>query len=454
MARTYILLDEQAVAKVFPFGTTSASGEALVTINKGTAATSTVVLDVKGSQTIAGDLNLLGNLNITGVINETSVTNLAVSDLNITLNKGGSTAGAANAGLFIEGDSAAAIGKLLYDGSLTSKWKIGDGSTQVEIVTVSGAQTLTNKSISGSQISSAVANATLAATVTTNANLTGVITSVGNTTSIGSQTGTGSVFVVQDTPTLTTPIIGVATGTSLALSGALTTGVSSSADGQLVFKNATNANTQTFKGSAAGANITYILPATAPTAGQVLSSTAPSSGTATLSWADSGAATTINISDDTTTNASVYPTWVSGTSGSQSAKVSSTKVSFNPSTGALSATSFSGAGTGLTGTASSLTAGTVTTNANLTGDVTSVGNATTLAKYFRAATVTGDQDGVNKVYTIGAAVKADSEQVFVNGILLNPGSGNDYVISGTTVTFQAAMFAPAADAVIRIYGVY
>lgn len=38
----------------------------------------------------------------------------------------------------------------------------------------------------------------------------------------------------------------------------------------------------------------------------------------------------------------------------------------------------SGVATNLTGTAASLTAGTVTTNANLTGDVTSVGNATTL----------------------------------------------------------------------------
>ena len=39
----------------------------------------------------------------------------------------------------------------------------------------------------------------------------------------------------------------------------------------------------------------------------------------------------------------------------------------------------SGVATNLTGTASGLTAGTVTTNANLTGDVTSVGNATTIA---------------------------------------------------------------------------
>jgi Repeat of unknown function (DUF5907) len=42
----------------------------------------------------------------------------------------------------------------------------------------------------------------------TNANLTGVITSVGNTTSVGSQTGTGSTFVMSNSPTLITPNLG------------------------------------------------------------------------------------------------------------------------------------------------------------------------------------------------------------------------------------------------------
>jgi hypothetical protein len=46
-------------------------------------------------------------------------------------------------------------------------------------------------------------------------NLTGPITSVGPATSIASQTGTGSTFVMQASPTLTTPNIGVATATSV-----------------------------------------------------------------------------------------------------------------------------------------------------------------------------------------------------------------------------------------------
>lgn len=69
-----------------------------------------------------------------------------------------------------------------------------------------------------------VARAVLADSATTNANLTGPITSIGNATSVANQTGTGSVFVMQASPTLTTPNIGAATGASLVLSGALTQG--------------------------------------------------------------------------------------------------------------------------------------------------------------------------------------------------------------------------------------
>lgn len=555
MANSKLVLDRQAVAQTFSFGTTSASGEGLVTINKGTAAASTLVLDVKGSQNIAGDLVVVGNFSFGGTIDQTSVTNLLVKDINITLNDGGTTAGAAGAGLFVEGDSNSTIGKLLYDGSLTSKWKIGDGSTQVEVVTISASQTLTNKSISGGQITSAVANATLASTVTTNANLTGPITSVGNATSVAAQTGTGSTFVMNTSPTLVTPVLGVATGTSLVLSAtaSLTLGTTSSLAGQVVFRNATNAFTQTFTGSNPGASIEYLLPTTAPNASEVLTASAPSGGVVTLSWSspagagdmvlasvqtvtgaktfgtiggavgkfilagstsgssilnaaavagsttfvlpvtsgtligtgdtgtvtnamlantavanlsgtntgdqttvtgNSGSTTLTAITDDTSTNATMYPTWVTAATGNLAQKVTSTKLSFNPNTGVLSSTSFTGAGTGLTGTGASFTAGNVTTNANLTGDVTSSGNATTLASYMKSCTVTGTQDSANKTFTIGTAVKSGSEQVFVNGQLLMPGSSNDYVISSTTVTFQAAFTAPASTDVIRIYGVF
>jgi hypothetical protein len=63
-----------------------------------------------------------------------------------------------------------------------------------------------------------------AGTVTTNANLIGPIISVGNTTSVASQTGTGTKFVMDTSPSLITPNVGVAMGTSLELTTTLKTG--------------------------------------------------------------------------------------------------------------------------------------------------------------------------------------------------------------------------------------
>lgn len=88
----------------------------------------------------------------------------------------------------------------------------------------------------------------------------------------------------------------------------------------------------------------------------------------------SGSASSASITNDTATNATMYPVWVTAATGSLPLKVSSMKMSFNPSTGLLSATGFAG---NLTGNTSG-NAATVTTNANLSGPVTSSGNMTAL----------------------------------------------------------------------------
>jgi 6-pyruvoyl-tetrahydropterin synthase len=64
-----------------------------------------------------------------------------------------------------------------------------------------------------------------AATVTTNANLTGPITSTGNATAVASQTGTGSTFVMNTSPVLVTPTLGVATGQSVTITQTSDAGV-------------------------------------------------------------------------------------------------------------------------------------------------------------------------------------------------------------------------------------
>jgi hypothetical protein len=76
-----------------------------------------------------------------------------------------------------------------------------------------GAQTIAGaKTFSSTIVGSVNGNA---ATVTTNANLTGPITSSGNATSVAAQTGTGSTFVMNTAPTLVTPVLGVASATTI-----------------------------------------------------------------------------------------------------------------------------------------------------------------------------------------------------------------------------------------------
>jgi len=107
------------------------------------------------------------------------------------------------------------------------------------------------------------------------------------------------------------------------------------------------------------------------TTGQVLTS----NGTSAPTWTTP--AGSVSLSDDTTTNATRYPLFANATSGSVTTEyTSSTKYQYNPSTGTLTASVFSGAGTGLTGTASSLSIG---GNAATATSATSATTATNLA---------------------------------------------------------------------------
>ncbi len=112
---------------------------------------------------------------------------------------------------------------------------------------------------------------------------------------------------------------------------------------------------------------------TAATAAQVVSVI----GTTAVTNATN--ATNTGITEDTATASAVYPTWVTANTGNLPQKTTSTKLSFVPSTGVLSATSFTGAGTGLTGTASSLSIGGNAATATSATSSTTATNATNTA---------------------------------------------------------------------------
>ena len=92
----------------------------------------------------AGQLTVIkGDLQIDGTTTTVNSQTLDVADANITVNVGGNQASAdGTSGLTVEMSDATDV-VLLYDSTLTSRWKIGDTGSESEIIVASGSQTIT-----------------------------------------------------------------------------------------------------------------------------------------------------------------------------------------------------------------------------------------------------------------------------------------------------------------------
>lgn len=122
----------------------------------GTVQNSGVLIDDSNNVIIPGDLTVNGT---TTTIN---TTNLDVTDANITINNSGNDASAEGAGLAVE--RTGTNGSLVYEDALATKFKLGALGSEVEIVDISTAQTLTNKTIDADNNTiTDIANANIAA---------------------------------------------------------------------------------------------------------------------------------------------------------------------------------------------------------------------------------------------------------------------------------------------------
>jgi hypothetical protein len=158
---------------------------------------------------------------------------------------------------------------------------------------------------------------------------TGLTFTGGPVTTSGTITMSGTLAIANGgtnaTATPTAGAVAYGTGTAYAFTSAGSSGqvLISGGAGAPTWKTATSANTASTiverdsSGDFSAGTITANLNGTASTATNAVN---------------------IGITDDTSTNATMYPVWVTANTGNLPAKVTSTKLSFNPSTGVLTST--------------------------------------------------------------------------------------------------------------------
>ena len=300
----------------------------------------------------------------------------------------------------ISGNAATVTTNANLTGGVTS---VGNAATVVTNANLTGGVTSVGNAatvVTNANLTGGVTSVGNAATVVTNANLTGHVTSVGNAAVLGSftsaqlaaaltnETGTG-LAVFDTSPVLTTPAL----GTPSALVGTNISGTAASLTAGNVTTNANLTGDVTSVGNATTLT-------NAPVIAKVL--TGYTSGAGTVAATDSILAAIQKLDGNNSTNANLTgpitsvgnATAVAAQTGTGSTFVMQASPSLTtPNLGTPSA----GVLTNCTGTASGLTAGNVTTNANLTGGVTSVGNAATVVTN---ANLTGGVTSVGNAATV------------------------------------------------------
>lgn len=396
--------------------TISGSANTITNIGNSSLTNSSVTIG-STSLSLGGTLTTLTGVTISGVTNTLSgIPNVALDNSSITIGSTGVSLGA----------TISTLTGVTISGSANTLSNIGNASLTNSTITVNGSTI----SLGGS--ATVTATATNALTIGTGLNGTsydgsssvtisnaGVLSISGGTTGLTPATATAGAVTLGGVLNVANGGTGVATLTGLVL-----------ANGTSAFTAATASDVVSVIGTTPVTNATNASNATNATN-----------------------ASNVAVTEDTTTNTAIYPTLVDANTGNNAIKTTSTKLSFVPSTGEFSATSFTGAGTGLTGTANSLSIGGSAPAGSLTGStlasgvtassLTSVGTITsgTWSGSFGAvsgANLTNLTAG-NLTGTIPSAVLGNSTlYIGSTAVALNRASGSQALTGITDITFRGS----------------